>query len=86
MLCRKYIRCQWNQKRFFLIMAKKLEDLIRKRSPESRNRIMENAKIILNDCLSEDVHLTELAEKAKGQKTIKIILDNLRARVHKKRA
>ena len=45
-------------------MAKKLEDLIRKRSPESRNRIMENAKIILNDCLSEDVHLTELAEKA----------------------
>ncbi|WP_257222222.1 hypothetical protein [Acinetobacter sp. YH12128] len=68
------------------MMAKKLEDLIRKRSPESRNRIMENAKIILNDCLSEDVHLTELAEKAKGQKTIKIILDNLRARVHKKRA
>lgn len=66
-------------------MAKKLEDLIRKRSPESRNRIMENAKIILNDCLSEDVHLTELAEKAKGQKTIKIILDELQDQVHKKR-
>ncbi|WP_257223066.1 hypothetical protein [Acinetobacter sp. YH12126] len=67
------------------MMAKKLEDLIRKRSPESRNRIMENAKIILNDCLSEDVHLTELAEKAKGQKTIKIILDELQDQVHKKR-
>lgn len=67
-------------------MAKKLEDLIRERSPESQNRIMENAKIILNDCLSEDVHLTELAEKAKGQKTIKVTLDELRARVHKNRA
>lgn len=67
-------------------MASKLEDLIRERSPESQNRIMENAKIILNDCLSEDVHLTELAEKAKGQKTIKVTLDELRARVHKNRA
>ena len=66
-------------------MAKKLQELLDARSPESRNRIMENAKIILNDCLSEDVHLTELAEKAKGQKTIKIILDDLRARVHKNR-
>ncbi|WP_227591891.1 MULTISPECIES: hypothetical protein [unclassified Acinetobacter] len=46
---------------------------------------MENAKIILNDCLSEDVHLTELAEKAKGQKTIKIILDELQDQVHKNR-
>ncbi|MCL6233238.1 hypothetical protein [Acinetobacter amyesii] len=66
-------------------MAKKLQELLDARSSESRNRIMENAKIILNDCLSEDVHLTELAEKAKGQKTMKIILDNLRARVHKNR-
>lgn len=46
------------------MMGKKLEDLIRERSSESQKRIMENAKIILNDCLSEDVHLTELAEKA----------------------
>lgn len=67
-------------------MAKKLEDLIRERSPESQNRIIENAKIILNDCLTEDVHLTQLAEKAKGQKTIKLTLDDLRARVHKNRA
>ncbi|WP_312210617.1 hypothetical protein [Acinetobacter variabilis] len=67
-------------------MAKKLEDLITERSPESQKRIMENAKIILNDCLAEDVHLTELAEKAKGQKTIKLTLDELRARVHKNRA
>ncbi len=53
-------------KEIFLIMAKKLQELLDARSSESRNRIMENAKIILNDCLSEDVHLTELAEKAKG--------------------
>ena len=45
-------------------MAKKLQELLDACSSESRNRIMENAKIILNDCLSEDVHLTELAEKA----------------------
>ena len=69
-----------------LIMAKKLEELLDCRSSESRNRIRENAKIILNDCFSEDVHLTEQAEKVKGQKTIKITLDGLRARVHKKRA
>ncbi|WP_180021794.1 hypothetical protein [Acinetobacter sp. YH16044] len=64
-------------------MGKKLEDLIRDRSSESQNRILENAQTMLNDCLSEDVHL---AEKVKGQKTIKITLDGLRARVHKKRA
>lgn len=58
-------------------MAKKLQELLDARSSESQNRIMENAKIILNDCLSEDVHLTELAEKAKGQKTIKTTLDDL---------
>ncbi|WP_180008848.1 MULTISPECIES: hypothetical protein [unclassified Acinetobacter] len=67
-------------------MAKKLQELLDARSSESRNRIVEDAKTILNDCLSEDVHLTELAEKAKGQKTIKITLDDLRARVHKNRA
>lgn len=67
------------------MMAKKLEDIIRERSPESQNRIMENAKIILNDCLSEDVHLIELAKKAKGKKTIKLNLDDLRARIHKNR-
>ena len=47
---------------------------------------MENAKIILNDCLAEYVPLTELAEKAKGQKTIKLTLDELRARVYKNHA
>ncbi|WP_257226730.1 MULTISPECIES: hypothetical protein [unclassified Acinetobacter] len=64
-------------------MAKRLEELLDARSSESRKRIVEDAKIILNDCLSEDVLLTELAEKAKGQKTIKTTLDDLRARVHK---
>ena len=67
-------------------MAKKLQDLLSNRSSVSQNRIMENAKIILNNCLSEDKHLIELAEKAKGQKTIKLTLDELRARVHKNRA
>lgn len=67
-------------------MAKRLEELLDAHSSESRKRIVEDAKIILNDCLSEDVFLTELAEKAKGQKTIKITLDGLRARVYKKRA
>lgn len=65
-------------------MAKKLEDLITERSFESQSRILENAKIILKDCLAEDVYLKELAEKAKGQKTIKLTLDDLRA--HKNRA
>lgn len=68
------------------MMGKKLEDIIRERSSESQKRIIENAKIILNDCLSEDVHLTKLAEKAKGQKTIKLTLDELRACVHQNRA
>ena len=66
-------------------MAKKLEDLIRKRSPESQNRILQNAEIMLKDYLSDDVHLKQLAEKAKGQKTIKIILDELQDQVHKNR-
>ena len=64
------------------MMGKKLEDLIRDRSSESQNRILENAQTMLNDCLSEDVHL---AEKAKGQKTIKFTLDELQDQVHKNR-
>lgn len=67
-------------------MAKKLEELLMQCSAEVQKQIMENAKIILNDCLAEDVHLMELAEKAKGQKTIKLTLDELRARVHKNHA
>ncbi|MEN8991581.1 hypothetical protein ABD624_06380 [Avibacterium paragallinarum] len=66
-------------------MAKKLQELLDARSFESQNRILQNAEIMLKDYLSEDVHLTELAEKAKGQKTIKIILDELQDQVHKNR-
>ncbi|WP_180173906.1 hypothetical protein [Acinetobacter sp. YH01024] len=66
-------------------MAKKLQELLDARSSESQNRILQNAEIMLKDYLSEDVHLTELAEKAKGQKTIKIILDELQDQVHKNR-
>lgn len=66
-------------------MAKKLQELLDARSSESQNRILQNAEIMLKDYLSDDVHLKQLAEKAKGQKTIKITLDGLRARVHKNR-
>ncbi|MQW91990.1 hypothetical protein GHJ48_06200 [Acinetobacter sp. dk771] len=62
-------------------MAKQLEDLLMERSTESQNRILKNAKTIL-----EDTYLTELAEKAKSEKTIKLTLDDLRARGHKNRA
>lgn len=67
-------------------MAKKLEELLVERSIESQNRILGNAKIILKDCLSDDVYITELAEKAKTEETIKFTLDDLRERVHKNRA
>ena len=58
-------------------MAKKLQELLDARSSESRNRIREDVKIILNDCLSEDVYLTELVEEAKSEKAGKITLDDL---------
>ncbi|RFS30994.1 hypothetical protein DYI81_09250 [Acinetobacter sp. SWAC5] len=58
-------------------MAKKLQELLDARSSESRNRILEDVKIILNDCLSEDVYLTELVEEAKSEKAGKITLDDL---------
>ena len=55
-------------------------------SIESQNRIFENAKIILNDLVKEDIQLLKLAEEAKNDETVKMSLKELRARVHKNRA
>ncbi|MGB9189536.1 MULTISPECIES: hypothetical protein [unclassified Acinetobacter] len=67
-------------------MAKKLEELLGMHSIESQNRIFENAKIILNDLVKEDIQLLKLAEEAKNDETVKMSLKELRARVHKNRA
>lgn len=64
-------------------MVKKLPGLLESRSPDRQNRILENAKIILKDYLMDEVYLFQLAEKAKSEETIRITLDDLRARVHK---
>ncbi|GEM_PF-4844309 len=37
------------------------------------------------DCVMDEVYLLQLAEKAKSEETIRITLDDLRARVHKNR-
>ena len=66
-------------------MVKKLPGLLESRSPDRQNRILENAKIILKDYLMDEVYLLQLAEKAKSEETIRITLDDLRARVHKNR-
>lgn len=67
-------------------MAKKLEELLGMHSIENQNRIFENAKIILNDLVKEDIQLLKLAEEAKNDETVKMSLKELRARVHKNRA
>ena len=67
-------------------MVKKLPELLDDRSPDSQNRILENTKIILKDCFMDEVYLSQLAGKAKSEETIRITLDDLRARVHKNRA
>lgn len=64
-------------------MVKKIPEFLDGRSPDRQNRILENAKIILKDYLIDEVYLLQLAEKAKSEKTIRITLDDLRARVHK---
>ena len=57
-------------------MAKKLEELLGMHSIESQNRIFENAKIILNDLVKEDIQLLKLAEEASeiSQIALKILL------------
>ncbi|WP_158651079.1 hypothetical protein [Acinetobacter indicus] len=66
-------------------MVKKLPGLLESRSPDRQNRILENTKIVLKDCVMDEVYLLQLAEKAKSEETIRITLDGLRVRVHKNR-
>lgn len=66
-------------------MVKKIPEFLEGRSPDSQNRILENTKIILKDCVMDEVYLLQLAEKAKSEETIRITLDDLRVRVHKNR-
>lgn len=66
-------------------MVKKIPEFLDGRSPDRQNRILENTKIILKDCVMDEVYLLQLAEKAKSEETIRITLDDLRVRVHKNR-
>ena len=66
-------------------MVKKIPEFLEARSPDRQNRILENTKIILKDCVMDEVYLLQLAEKAKSEETIRITLADLRVRVHKNR-
>ncbi|WP_228130255.1 hypothetical protein [Acinetobacter sp. CIP 102136] len=72
-------RDDWN-------MAKNLQELLGKRSLESQKRILEKANEILNNLVQEDRQLLKIAEEVETEKTIKISINELRARVHKNRA
>ncbi|WP_168416456.1 hypothetical protein [Acinetobacter indicus] len=65
--------------------GKKIPEFLEGRSPDRQNRILENTKIILKDCVMDEVYLLQLAEKAKSEETIRITLADLRVRVHKNR-
>lgn len=69
-------RNEWN-------MAKNLRELLGKRSLESQKRILEKANEILNNLVQEDRQLLKIAEEAQTEETVKISLNELRARVHK---
>ena len=73
------LKDEWN-------MAKNLQEILGKRSLESQKRILEKANEILNNLVQEDRQLFKLAEEAKTEKTVKISINDLRARVHKNRA
>lgn len=64
-------------------MAKNLQELLGKRSLESQKRILEKANEILNNLVQEDRQLLKIAEEAQTEETVKISLNELRARVHK---
>src|SRR5690606_29126148 len=72
-------RDEWN-------MAKNLQELLGKRSLESQKRILEKANKILNNLVQEDRQLLKIAEEVETEKTVKISINDLRARVHKNRA
>lgn len=72
-------RDEWN-------MAKNLQELLGKRSLESQKRILEKANEILNNLVQEDRQLLKIAEEVETEKTVKISINDLRARVNKNRA
>ncbi|QOW52996.1 MULTISPECIES: hypothetical protein [Acinetobacter] len=50
-------------------MVKKIPEFLEGRSPDRQTRILENAKIILKDCvMDEEVHLFQLQKKRKVKK------------------
>ncbi|ENU62742.1 hypothetical protein F891_01512 [Acinetobacter sp. CIP 101966] len=67
-------------------MAKNLQEILGKRSLESQKRILEKANEILNNLVQEDRQLLKIAEEVETEKTVKISINDLRARVHKNRA
>lgn len=73
------LKDEWN-------MAKNLQEILGKRSLESQKRILEKANEILNNLVQEDRQLLKIAEEVETEKTIKISINELRARVHKNRA
>ena len=68
------------------IWQKNLQELLGKRSLESQKRILEKANEILNNLVQEDRQLLKIAEEVETEKTVKISINDLRARVHKNRA
>ncbi|MEQ1449207.1 hypothetical protein ABLT96_05405 [Acinetobacter lwoffii] len=73
------LKDEWN-------MAKNLQEILGKRSLESQKRILEKANEILNNLVQEDRQLLKIAEEVETEKTVKISINDLRARVHKNRA
>ncbi|WP_168397652.1 hypothetical protein [Acinetobacter indicus] len=49
-------------------MVKKIPEFLEGRSPDRQNRILENTKIILKDCVMDEVYLLQLAKKRKVKK------------------
>ena len=73
------LKDEWN-------MAKNLQEILGKRILEIQKRILEKANEILNNLVQEDRQLLKIAEEVETEKTVKISINDLRARVHKNRA
>src|SRR5690606_16685309 len=67
-------------------VVKNLHELLGKRSPKSQKRILEKANESLNNLVQEDRQLLKIAEEVETEKTVRISINDLRARVNKNRA
>src|SRR5690606_18530012 len=67
-------------------VVKNLHELLGKRSLESQKRILEKANESLNNLVQEDRQLLKIAEEVETEKTVRISINDLRARVNKNRA